>query len=586
MAYSTVDDDSPAGVGLLANGSEMLAEHQPRFSSLFHRISHLRTHSLTCSSCGTGQRSAWFCTHCHLSLCNGCWASWQYPEATTNLVAKPSRFLRPSTSCLDFRPPRTRAPFSQTIIAGGRGDESHLHIPPVVVCVMGMGGGSGGQKNAAATEYTRRDATLYEGFSSFNFRINTTAHARSAKSEAAGKPDPLRAAVQHVCSLVEDCYAGRFVLDLRAHHRGGYFEFLPRCYTVAEVFDIFITPIARAFRRAQRLTRGRYPAFDSSNAAVVASRILVVVHCCDSEFTTFLQMLNELLASDNIALELLIFQRPLIIQEIDSILPPFMGHYTNALCPLSTFDLLENTLSYAFRSAFAPVFISPRPRSTEYYERSLGQMSLPQSLRPRLPPGGLRALFRRSDPFGVYAPALSLAPEPAASLLPSASSLPASSSSPAAAAATTRAVVAPKRLLSPPAEDPDPSSPGPVAKRPRHDDLFLGAPAPLPPALDLLQLAASPSRLAAPPDSPAYFPLTRNARTRLLSAWIRTLPPSQRVVLLHGSLVALCNAQLPLLVQSSAGLPSPPSLDPALFLDSSSPSQKVLSRLRLLLSSS
>jgi hypothetical protein len=396
VAYTHQGSEESSGFGLLDSQSLGLAEHQPRLSALFHRLDHLRTHSLTCSSCGPIERSYWFCSHCHLSLCPPCWASWHYPEAAANTISAASRLLCASSSCQSFHPPLHRPPFSATIIAGGLNDLSHLHIPVVVVSILGMPATSSFPL-AQTLEYTNRDHANTAGYGCYNFRIPTNTSGSTVEK--------LKERVASICSLVRDCYAGRFVLDLRAHAIRGHYEFVPHLFTTAELFEHFIKPVARAFRAAQRLTRGRYPAFDSSNAAVAASRILVVFHCCDTEFTTFLQMLDEFLQQENIALELLLFQKPLLLKEMNNLLPSFMAHYTNALCPLSTFDLLEQTTSPAQRRDYLPTLLSPRPRSRQYHVRVLGEVArAPLSLDNRLPAGGLPALSRRSDPFGVYAP--------------------------------------------------------------------------------------------------------------------------------------------------------------------------------------
>jgi hypothetical protein len=396
VAYTHKESERSSGFGLLDSVSLGDAAHQPRLSALFHRLGHLRNHSITCSSCGPIERSYWFCSHCHLSLCANCWSRWHYPEAADNTIGEASRTLCPSSSCQAFRPPLHRAPFSDTIVAGGANDLSHLHIPVVVVAVLGTPA-TKELPLSQTLEYTARDFSNTAGYGCFNFRIATNTSGSTVKA--------LKTRVDAICALVRDCYAGRFVLDLRAHWRGGRYEFEPHLFTAAELFVHLIKPIVRAFRAAQRLTRGRYPAFDSSRAAVAASRILVVFHCCDTEFTTFLQLLDEFLASDNIALELLLFQKPLLLKDMNILLPAFMHHYTNALCPLSTFDLLEQTTSPAQRHDFIPTLLSPRPGSKQYHVRVLGAAPrAPLSLANRLPPGGLAALSRRSDPFGAYAP--------------------------------------------------------------------------------------------------------------------------------------------------------------------------------------
>ena len=470
VAYTRKDNGASSGFGLLDSISLGAHEHQPRLSALFHRLRHLYSHSLTCSVCGPIELSLWFCNHCHLSLCANCWAQWQYPEATTNIVAESSRTLRPSSSCLDFRVPLRRAPFSSTVIAGGLTDLSHLHIPVVVVAVLGMVA-SPSFPLSQALEYTTRDHANTAGYGSCNFRIATN----TCGSTVAG----LKKHVDAVCALVRGCYAGRFVLDLRAHACEGRYEFKPHFFTTAELFAYLIKPITRAFRDAQRLTRGRYPAFDSSRAAVAASRILVVLHSCDTEFTTFLQMLDELLASEGIAVEQLLFQRPLLLKEMNNILPSLMPHYCNALCPLSTFDLLEQTTSPAQREKYRPTFFSPIPGRRSYQVRLLGAVArAPLSLSARLSPGGLVALSRRSDPFGAYAPPAveSLAPVAASrsaahaqqrsrpfvlrprSPFPVGVSCVLSSSAAAAAAASGPSL---KRALVAPAVDAEPTTPLP-----------------------------------------------------------------------------------------------------------------------------
>jgi hypothetical protein len=389
VAYTKKDTETSSGTGLLDSVSLLAPEHQPRLSALYHRIGHLRTHSLTCSSCGPLERSYWFCNHCHLSLCGPCWASWHYPEAATNLVGVASRTLLPSSSCLDFRPPLHRLPLSQTIVAGGLNDRSHLHIPVVVVSILGIPAANA-LPLSQSLEYTARDYANTAGYGCVNFRIATN---------TSGSLEKLKSHVRTICALVRDCYAGRFVLDLRSHAVQGKCEFSPHLFTTAEIFQHFILPITRAFRDAQRLTRGRYPAFDSTRAAVAASRILVLFHCCDTELVTFLQMLDEFLDRDGVAVELLLFK------EMNVLMPSFMGHYTNALCPLSTFDILEQSTSASQRRDFVPTFLSPQPGSRHYYSRVLaGPSPSAASLANRLPRGGLSALSRRSDPFGAYAP--------------------------------------------------------------------------------------------------------------------------------------------------------------------------------------
>ena len=310
--------------------------------------------------CGPIERSYWFCSHCHLSLCANCWASWHYPEASSSIVAEPSRSLRPSSSCQHFRAPLRRPPFAATVVAGGLNDLSHLHIPVVVVSILGIPA-SAALPLSQTLEYTARDYANTAGYGCYNFRIATNTCGSLVQK--------LKERVDSVCSLARDCYAGRFVLDLRSHAASGRYEFVPHLFTAAELFAHFIKPVARAFRAAQRLTRGRYPAFDSRRAAVAASRILVVFHCCDTEFTTFLQLLDEFLADENIALELLLFQRPLLLKDMNTLLPSFMSHYTNALCPLSTFDLLEQTTSPAQRRDFVPTLLSPRVGRKRYHVR-------------------------------------------------------------------------------------------------------------------------------------------------------------------------------------------------------------------------
>ena len=420
VAYTKKGIETSSGTGLLDSVSLTDAEHQPRLSALFHRIPHLRANSLVCSVCGPIRRSYWFCNHCHLSLCPSCWASWHYPEGASNTIAAASRTLCPSSSsCLEFRPPLHRPPFSQTVIAGGPNDLSHLHIPVVVVSILGIPA-AGALPLSQSLEYTARDFANTAGYGCSNFRIPT--------NTAGSTLEALTGRVKSVCALVRNCYAGRYVLDLRAHAIGGKYEFSPHLFTTADLFARFILPITRAFRDAQRLTRGRYPAFDSSRAAVAASRILVVFHCCDTEIVTFEQMLDEFLESDGVAIELLLFQKPLLLKEMNIVLPSLMSHYTNALCPLSTYDMLEQTTSAAQRLTFVPTFLSPRPGSKRYFSRVLGAPSPAVSLANRLPPGGPLALSRRTDPYGAYAsPPVELPGSPAASRsdLVSRSALPA-----------------------------------------------------------------------------------------------------------------------------------------------------------------
>jgi hypothetical protein len=512
VAYTKKDTETSSGTGLLDSVSLLAPEHQPRLSALYHRIGHLRTHSLTCSSCGPLERSYWFCNHCHLSLCGPCWASWHYPEAATNLVGVASRTLLPSSSCLDFRPPLHRLPLSQTIVAGGLNDRSHLHIPVVVVSILGIPAANA-LPLSQSLEYTARDYANTAGYGCVNFRIATN---------TSGSLEKLKSHVRTICALVRDCYAGRFVLDLRSHAVQGKCEFSPHLFTTAEIFQHFILPITRAFRDAQRLTRGRYPAFDSTRAAVAASRILVLFHCCDTELVTFLQMLDEFLDRDGVAVELLLFQRPLLLKEMNVLMPSFMGHYTNALCPLSTFDILEQSTSASQRRDFVPTFLSPQPGSRHYYSRVLaGPSPSAASLANRLPRGGLSALSRRSDPFGAYAPpaveplgpsaASRSAPVPAHAPAPAlllgrapltlslSASCPVFSSSAAAAAAA--AAPSRKRPASPPPADHEQSLPEPrsAASAARAAPLCVL----VPPLTRSRCFSPSPKRVRARPPTPA-----------------------------------------------------------------------------------
>lgn len=350
--------------------------NHPTMSVLWLRDPDRLHKSITCSDCGISTKAYWSCSDvgCHISLCPRCWNAALYPDepglclssASGGVGEKRSHSqafafssaekpyeLAPPTSCREFSSPSRSsgaaaaappAPLAQRLAPGGPFDRSHVLVPTATVSLLGLGEDQQRSCLGAATHYTKRSEALHIGYGCYPFKVSWAPPTFCQLQAEKG--------ISGTAVLLADTRAERLVIDIRCHLTDNGYLFGKLVYNAHQIIHNLVLPLVFAFHASK----------EASGSPVAPDDVLILFHCCSTVLNTFLRLLTGVAkANPGVAPHLLLFSTPLLVFDMDSVVPFVVPPFTNRLRRVSLCDMLVRALSADFRDTYHPVLLVPPP---------------------------------------------------------------------------------------------------------------------------------------------------------------------------------------------------------------------------------
>jgi hypothetical protein len=351
--------------------SKIKPEDYAVLSRLFLRDQLNVTHSLTCSYCGVGARSYWFCdsTHmtngavCHHSLCHVCYSRCLYPREHTliglhTFAATPSdrRGSPPSSTPSALAPPSSCTSFptslTQTLSIPGA-DLSHVLLPftvliypgftvPPLVTLTGSGAVVEAQRSLKEHTYLLRSDIHSQGYGCYPLTCRWSANTLVST---------VNNSVLKRAALVADIHSFRLVIDLRCHQTPDGYEFTGVTFNAGGILSQLVAPVLHAFAESRGFFHPHLP--------ITANDVVVLFNCCDARPLTWKTLLEQMRRECPVPFTLMVFQRPLLIMDSEQSLAALLARWTNRLhVHEDPRTILQIGLARAFAESYRPVLFT------------------------------------------------------------------------------------------------------------------------------------------------------------------------------------------------------------------------------------